>query len=226
MQARNTKSESEKLQYYNLKGELAGVEEKKKLHQKMREEYRKTGKVSIKHRHVRVLLMTTSGKVMLQQRSKWKSDNPGLWDKTIGGHVGLGDDYDVAVLKECAEELGIPATIVNKDRFEKTVQTANTSIIAILRILEVDENYVSNRISSDGSPWVEPNITAFYFGYYDGPVWFIDSESSGIQLFTVQELNDALKKKPEEFSEDIKYIVKKWGKLVKPLEKIGKTLND
>ncbi len=105
MQARNTKSDSEKLQYYNLNGKLAGVEEKKKLYQKMREEYRKTGKVSIKHRHVRVLLITTSRKVLLKQRSNWKSNNPGLWDKTIGGHVSLVDDNDVTVLKECTEEI-------------------------------------------------------------------------------------------------------------------------
>jgi isopentenyldiphosphate isomerase len=217
----------ELLEIYDMEGEKVGETEKKEIHQQMRDEFLKKKKVSTRHKHVRLLLMTSNGRVILQRRSKWKADNPGIWDKTIGGHVSSGDSFDLTILKECAEELGIPATIVDNEDFEHSIAITNLNILAILTKLSYLDNYKSTRMMEDKTTWIEPNISQFYIGYYDGPIRFIDSESCGIQVFSKEELVEEIRDHPKEFSEDVKYIMEKFGKKIQPApKKIEKVLND
>ncbi|HUG53810.1 MAG TPA: NUDIX domain-containing protein [Vicinamibacteria bacterium] len=53
---------------------------------------------------VNVLLVNGLGQVLLQQRPAGK-ENGGRWDKSVGGHVGAGEDFDRTVLREAGEEL-------------------------------------------------------------------------------------------------------------------------
>jgi hypothetical protein len=49
------------------------------------------------------------GELLLHQRSKTASDNPGLWDKSIGGHVDLRDSStSLTAKRELVEELFLP----------------------------------------------------------------------------------------------------------------------
>jgi isopentenyldiphosphate isomerase len=214
------------LEIYDIEGEKIGQLEKKEVHEKMREEYFSKKSVSTRHKHVRLLLMTSNGRVILQRRSKWKGDNAGLWDKTIGGHVISGDEFDITMLKECAQELGIPATIVKMEDFEKAASSTDLTVLGILTKLSYLDNYKSSRITQDGKTWVEPNITQFYIGYYDGAVRFIDSESCGIQVFSKQDLFDEIKKNPKAFTEDIHYIITKFVDKIKPIKHVHHVLND
>ena len=53
---------------------------------------------------VQVLLVNARGEVLLQRRPGDK-ENGGLWDKSVGGHVGAGEDFDQAAVREAGEEL-------------------------------------------------------------------------------------------------------------------------
>jgi 8-oxo-dGTP pyrophosphatase MutT (NUDIX family) len=53
---------------------------------------------------VNVLLVDGRGEVLLQRRPRDK-ENGGLWDKSVGGHVGAGEDFDATALREAGEEL-------------------------------------------------------------------------------------------------------------------------
>jgi ADP-ribose pyrophosphatase YjhB (NUDIX family) len=53
---------------------------------------------------VNLLLVNGRGEVLLQKRPPDK-ENGGLWDKTVGGHVGAGEDFDGAARREAGEEL-------------------------------------------------------------------------------------------------------------------------
>lgn len=59
------------------------------------------------HRAVHALVWHPDGRILLQKRSASKACCPGLWDTSVGGHVGSGEDVLDAVLRECREELGI-----------------------------------------------------------------------------------------------------------------------
>jgi isopentenyldiphosphate isomerase len=200
----------ELLEYYSEEGELIGCMEKKRMHEMMKEEYKKKGKVSVRHKDVRLILMTSQGKIILQRRSKWKGSNRGLWDKTIGGHIVKDDIADLTMLKECSEELGIPSTVVSNEVFEKTCATTNLNILGVLTKLTYLDNFQSKRTYGENKSYTEPSMTQFYIGYYDGPIRFIDGESSGIQLFSPDELIDEIKETPKLFTEDLKYIIKKF----------------
>ena len=57
-----------------------------------------------------------------------------------------------------------------------------------------------------------------YIGYYDGPLQFIDGESSGIQLYTVVELENEIKNNPNYFTEDLKVLFEKYKDELSPLK--------
>jgi hypothetical protein len=53
---------------------------------------------------VNALAVNARGEVLLQRRLPGK-ENGGLWDKTVGGHVSAGEDFDDCVAREAGEEL-------------------------------------------------------------------------------------------------------------------------
>jgi 8-oxo-dGTP pyrophosphatase MutT (NUDIX family) len=53
---------------------------------------------------VNALVIDARGQVLLQRRRTGK-ENGGLWDKTVGGHVSAGEDFDACAVREAGEEL-------------------------------------------------------------------------------------------------------------------------
>jgi len=53
---------------------------------------------------VNALLVNARGEVLLQRRPEDK-ENGGLWDKSVGGHVSAGEEFDTTLLREAGEEL-------------------------------------------------------------------------------------------------------------------------
>ena len=53
---------------------------------------------------VNALLVNARGEVLLQRRPRAK-ENGGLWDKSVGGHVSAGEDFDATLVREAGEEL-------------------------------------------------------------------------------------------------------------------------
>jgi len=53
---------------------------------------------------VNVLLVNARGEVLLQRRPEDK-ENGGLWDKSVGGHVSAGEEFDQTAVREAGEEL-------------------------------------------------------------------------------------------------------------------------
>jgi isopentenyldiphosphate isomerase len=53
---------------------------------------------------VNVLLVNARDEVLLQRRPEDK-ENGGLWDKSVGGHVGAGESFDETAVREAGEEL-------------------------------------------------------------------------------------------------------------------------
>lgn len=59
------------------------------------------------HPVVHLHLFDSHGKLYLQKRPLWKDIQPGKWDTSIGGHIDLGENVDMALRREVEEELGI-----------------------------------------------------------------------------------------------------------------------
>jgi isopentenyldiphosphate isomerase len=56
---------------------------------------------------VHLYLFDAAGRLYLQKRSHRKDTCPGLWDSSVGGHLGAGESPAQALEREAREELGI-----------------------------------------------------------------------------------------------------------------------
>ncbi|MFH1849056.1 MAG: NUDIX domain-containing protein [archaeon] len=208
---------TEKLDIYDLMGKHLGTQERKQYYSEIKQEFKKTGSITRQIKSIRLLLMNSKGRIYLQKRSKLKDENSGLYDKTVGGHVSAGDSYDMTVIRECAEELGFPATILSPKEFKRATKVTDLSVIGIFRKVDLISDFQSTRINKDGSRFIQPLITQFYFGYYNGAIKFVDGECSGIEVFSIDELKQEIKKRPYAFTEDIKFMIKKYNKFIHAL---------
>ena len=209
---------AELIDIYDLKEKFLGSQKRKKFYSEIKKEFEKRGKISRKIKSIRLILMNSKGRIYLQKRSINKSENPGLYDKTVGGHVSAGDSYDMTVLRECAEELGFPAAVLSENEFEKAVKVTDLSIICIFRKIDELNNFQSIRFKKDNEKFTQPYMTSIYMGYYNGAIRFVDGESSGIEVFSLKELEQDIKTNPEKFTEDLKFMIKKYKKFLKPIK--------
>ena len=127
---------SEKLEIYNLKSELIKIQDRKKFYKEIKEEYKKTGKITKKVKTIRLLLMNSKGKIVLQKRNSTKEENPNLYDKTIGGHVEEEDSYELTLIKECSEELGFPVSVLKEQDFSRAIKKTDLRIIGIFKEMD------------------------------------------------------------------------------------------
>jgi isopentenyldiphosphate isomerase len=209
---------AEKLEIYDLKDNLIEIKDRNLFYNELESEFESKGKITKKVKSIRVLLMNSQGRIYLQKRSKRKEVNPGTYDKTIGGHVPAHHSWNMTLIRECAEELGFPASVVSKKEFDESIKVMDISIIGIFKKIDYIKNFESKRKTRGGKIVSQPWITTIYLGYYDGPIRFVDGESTGIEVFSLDELNEEIKNTPEKFTEDIKFMIKKYKKHLVPIK--------
>ncbi len=210
---------TEQLEVYDLNGKLICIEERKKFYKDIEKEFATTGNISKKIKSIRVLLMNSNGRIYLQKRSKTKEVNPGMYDKTLGGHVPASHSWDITLVRECAEELGFPATVVSIEEFDKAITVTDISIIGLFKKIDYIDHFSSTRKNRKGKDVIQPWMATIYFGYYDGAIRFVDGESTGIEVFSLKEIDEELKKSPNKFTEDVKFMIKKYRHFLKPIKK-------
>ena len=65
------------------------------------------------HRSVHIFVFNSLGDLFLQKRSMLKDESPGLWDISVAGHVGLGENYQTCAYRELEEELGLDSELTD-----------------------------------------------------------------------------------------------------------------
>jgi isopentenyldiphosphate isomerase len=208
----------ELLEVYDLKGKFLKVQERKKFYAEIKKEFKKTGKITKQVKSIRGLVMNPLGHIFIQKRNKFKEGNAGLYDKTIAGHVREDCSFDITLIKECAEELAMPAAVLSSKEFTESIHTIDLKTIGLFRKVDFINNFQSIRKNLNGSKWIQPWRTTIYIGYYDGSIRFSDKESSGIEVFSLKDLNVEIKKYPERFTEDLKFMIDKYKRFLKPLK--------
>jgi isopentenyldiphosphate isomerase len=64
-------------------------------------------KIGALHRVAHLILYNSKHQFLSQQRSIQKNIHPGYWDISAAGHIGAGEDPQVAICRETQEEIGI-----------------------------------------------------------------------------------------------------------------------
>lgn len=79
-------------------------------------EGQKTGKIALKseahkngwfHATVHIWLFTSDEKILLQKRALTKKVFPGIWDISVAGHIGAGEEILESAKREVFEEIGL-----------------------------------------------------------------------------------------------------------------------
>lgn len=90
-------NDAEMLPLVDENGQLIGAATRKECHDGSKRLH------PVVHLHV----FNEAGQLYLQKRPEWKTVQPGKWDTAVGGHVDLGENAEMALKRETAEELGL-----------------------------------------------------------------------------------------------------------------------
>ncbi len=64
-------------------------------------------RLGVFHPTVHIWFYTERGEVLIQQRGKFKDTHPLLWDVSVAGHIGAGEEIYKAAIREIEEEIGL-----------------------------------------------------------------------------------------------------------------------
>jgi isopentenyldiphosphate isomerase len=101
---------------------------------------------SLLHPVVHCLVFNRHGELLLQLRGLGKDVQPGRWDTSVGGHVGIAESIETAVVREIGEELGVTVQASELDYLYRYVMQSETE----------SELVHSFRFGSDGPFRPEP----------------------------------------------------------------------
>ena len=170
---------------------------------------------------VDILIFNLHKELLIQKRSFDKAHNPGLLDKSMGGHLRWGDTPDYAVMVETVQELQTPSIVLKTQKdFAKTKEILHNYLetVALIRFEDVKIHILDKII--DGQRFPIANKIHLYYGIYNGRVRPVDREAKGVLWYSLEELDNEMKKFPDTFTPDIYYLLTNYRQ---GLEKFLKT---
>ena len=171
--------------------------------------YKKTGKPTRAADIVSVFIFNGVGELLVQKRSYDKAHNPGLLDKSIGGHIRYGDTADFSVMVETVQELQTPSIVLkNATDFEKALGLLYEYLTTIAVIKHSQSKiYVLDKIIKEEIVKIANRIHV-YFGIYDGSIRPVDREAKGVLFYTLAELDREMQQFPDTFTADMHVFIK------------------
>ncbi|MBU0708021.1 NUDIX domain-containing protein [Patescibacteria group bacterium] len=166
--------------------------------------YKETGNPTRACDIVDVFIFNSNHEMLVQKRSNEKYFNPGLLDKSIGGHVLYGDSTDYSMMVESVQELKTPSIILKNDNdFKKTLNLLR-DYLATIAIVEYmhSKNYLMKKIIQNEKVLIA-NRKHVHFGVYNGSIHPVDREVKGIMFYSLEELVADMKKLPDAYTADM-----------------------
>lgn len=136
---------------------------------------------------VNVLLVNAKGEVLLQRRPADK-ENGGRWDKSVGGHVAAGEDFDHTAVRETGEELFDDplSTRVrlapSEAEFHRLAESMDLEESVLFRRAGLQLGLRDVRVASDGGIRNVVYHIAIYLGRTDCPIASFSPQKSEIDV--------------------------------------------
>ena len=172
--------------------------------------YQKTGNPTRACEIVDVFIFNTEKQLIVQKRSQDKKHNPGLLDKSIGGHVRYGDTPDYTVMVETVQEMQTPSIVLkNKSDFKKTFKLLADYLTTVSIIGHGSSDIMLLEKKIDGRPVIIANKVHVYLGIYDGRTKTVDKEAQGLLSYTLADLDKEMKAIPSLYTGDMHVLLHK-----------------
>lgn len=126
------------------------------------------------HRIVRLFVFNSKGDFLLQKRSMNHANMPGKWDNSAAGHVDVGEDYQIAIVREAEEEIGVRG----------------------ISAREVCSYY---KDETEGGKY-KKRFQKLYITIYDGEIIFDENEVSEVRWISVGALSEWMSATPDDFA--------------------------
>jgi hypothetical protein len=182
-------SHEELLNVYDAAGEVVGA--------RPRAEAKRSG---LAVGAVNAMVFDAAGRVLLQRRPAG-TENGARWDKSVGGHVAAGEDFDTTMAREAGEELfddpASPRIVLARSRqhFSHLVATSDLGASVVLHRIGLHLNLRDVRIDADGGARVVLYHVAMYEGRTAGTLDAFRGQPSEIEelaYFTVAQIDRML----------------------------------
>lgn len=125
-------------------------------------------------------LENSKGEILLAQRALTKSHDPGKWGPAVAGTVEEGETYDLNIMKEAEEEIGLSGVTLMVEEKRRVGKNKGSP-----------HNYFRQMYSAV----VDRRIEDFRIQ---------EDEVAAIRWFTKEELKKEIKEHPEQFLESVK----------------------
>jgi isopentenyl-diphosphate Delta-isomerase len=90
------------------------------------------------HRAVHVFVFNSRGQLLLQRRSATKDESPLKLTSSTSGHLGAGESYETAAIREMREEIGLTGPLEFLTKIPASPETANEHTV-LYRMISDDE---------------------------------------------------------------------------------------
>jgi isopentenyl-diphosphate delta-isomerase len=83
------------------------------------------------HPTAHIWFYTSDGKILFQKRGKDKKTFPLLWDVSVAGHIGAGEDIIEAAIREIEEEINLQISLSDLDKIGvfKSIQKHSETLL-------------------------------------------------------------------------------------------------
>lgn len=151
------------------------------------------------------------GELFIQKRNAHKNHNPGLLDKSIGGHIKYGDTPEYTAMVETVQELQIPSIVTtDKNNFIKTFDLLKSHLNSVAILFPVKKcfgNIVNQEKIIDGRITTIASKIYLYFGVYTGAIKTVDNEAKGILMYDLEDIKQEMQETPNAFTNDLNYFL-------------------
>ena len=182
-----------------------------KFYQEQVEHFRAGKKPNMGCHTIEMLIFNEAGEMLVQKRSYTKHHNPGLLDKSVGGHIQFGDGLNYTAMIETVQEIQVPSIIVDDEDYPRTFDLMKRYLgtIAVMKNLGVFIHDFPKIIGDDTLPVLNKKFV--YLGVYAGATKTVDGESAGILQYPLDQLKAEVEQHPETFTHDLRMILEVYG---------------
>lgn len=159
---------SEILDVVNERDEVIGQAERDEVH-----------RIGLVCRLAYVCFYTANREIILQKRSLTKKNDPGKLTTAVSGHVGAGQDYLTAAVRETYEETGVE------------VKAKDLVDLGVVRADYVQGDYLSNAMRG---------LFAYQFNGELSDLKVEEGDGAGFVSLPIEELEAQLDSEPDKFA--------------------------